>query len=50
MVTISHINYLYKIYSDGSGYEGGISASAVLYKGDNAIKTLRYYLSVPYGI
>src|ERR1700677_5235976 len=45
MVTISHINYLYKIYSDGSGYKGGISASAVLYKGDNAIKILRYYLS-----
>jgi hypothetical protein len=32
------------IHPDSSGYEGGIGASAVLYKGPNVIKTLRYYL------
>jgi len=44
MASISHINYRYKIYSDGSGYEGGIGASAVLYKGENVVKVLRHYL------
>lgn len=33
-----------KVYCDGSGYEGGIGAAAVLYKGDRVHKTLRYYL------
>ena len=32
------------IYSDGSGFEGGIGASAILYLKDRLIKTLRYYL------
>ena len=32
------------VYSDGSRYEGGISASAVLYVKDQLIQTLRYYL------
>ena len=39
-----HINCKYKIYSDSSGYKGGIGASAILYRGENIIKTLRYYL------
>lgn len=44
MATLAHINSKYKVYSDSSGYEGGIGASTVLYKGPNIIKTLRYYL------
>ena len=44
MASISHSNYRYKIYSDGSGYEGGIGASVVLYKGENVVKVLRHYL------
>jgi ribonuclease HI len=33
-----------KVYSDGSGCEGGIGAAAVLYKGFRRAKVLRYYL------
>ena len=44
MATVAHINSKYKIYSDSSGYEGGIGASVILYRGANVIKTLRYYL------
>ena len=44
MATLAHINSKYKVYSDGSGFEGGIGASAVLYKGPNVVKMLRYYL------
>ena len=32
------------VYSDGSGFEGGIGASAILYLKDQHIKMLRYYL------
>ena len=44
MATFSHIGCLYKIYPDGLGCKGGIGASAILYKGDNIINSLRYYL------
>jgi len=29
-----------KVYSDGSGYEGGVGAVAVLYRGFRMVKTL----------
>jgi ribonuclease HI len=45
MATLSHDNCLYKVYSDSSGYKGGIGASTVLYKRNHVIKSLRYYLS-----
>ena len=45
MATLAHINSKYKVYSNGSGFEGGIGASTVLYKGPNVVKTPRYYLS-----
>jgi ribonuclease HI len=44
MASISHINYRYKVYLDGLGYEGGIGASAILYRGENIVKVLRHYL------
>jgi len=44
MAMLSHTRCLYKIYADGSGYKGGIGASAILYKEDNIINSLRYYL------
>ena len=44
MATIAHVSNKYKVYSDGSGFEGGIGASAILYRGPNVVKTLRYYL------
>ena len=34
----------YKVYTDGSGYKGGIGAVAVLYKGNRAIRLLQYHL------
>jgi hypothetical protein len=46
MAMLSHDNCLYKVYSDGSGFEGGIGASAVLYKRNHVIKSLRYYLAL----
>lgn len=33
-----------RVYSDGSGYEGGISASAVLYINNQLVRSLRFYL------
>ena len=33
-----------RIYSDGSGFEGGIGAAALLYLKDRLVQTLRYYL------
>ena len=44
MATLAHINSKYMVYSDGLGLKGGIGTSAVLYKGPNVVKTLRYYL------
>ena len=44
MANIAHLNHIYKVYSDGSGFKGGISASAVLYKKDKVTKVLCYYL------
>ena len=44
MAAMAHISSKYKVYSDGSGFEGGIGTSVILYRGPNAVKTLRYYL------
>ena len=33
-----------RVYSDGSGFEGGIGAAAVLYINERLVKTLRVYL------
>ena len=33
-----------RIYSDGSGFKGGIGAAALLYLKDRLVQTLRYYL------
>ena len=44
MANITHATYDYKVYSDGSGFEGGIGASTVLYKRDRVIKVLRHFL------
>ena len=40
----NHVSTHYKVYSDGSGFEGGASASAILYKDNRVIKSLCYYL------
>ena len=44
LANTTHADTQYKVYSDGSSFEGGIGASAVLYKSNRAIKSLRYYL------
>jgi hypothetical protein len=36
-----------RIYSDGSGFEGGIGASALLYINDKLTRFLRFYLGTP---
>ena len=41
----NHTESHYKVYCDGSGFEGGAGASAVLYKGNHTIKSLCYHLS-----
>ena len=33
-----------RVYSDGSGYEGGIGAAALLYINDRLVRSLRFYL------
>lgn len=40
----THTNTKYKVYSDGSGYKEGIGAAAVLYKGNEVVKTAKYHL------
>jgi ribonuclease HI len=35
---------LYRVFTDGSGYKGGIGAAAILYKGEQEVTALRYYL------
>ena len=44
MATMAHVSSKYKVYSDNSGFEGGSGASAILYRGPNVVKSLRYYL------
>ena len=40
----NHVSTHYKVYSDGSGFEGGAGASAILYKDNHVVKSLYYYL------
>ena len=40
----NHTQSQYKVYCDGSGFEGGAGASAILYKGNHIIKSLCYHL------
>lgn len=39
-----HARNQYKVYCDGSGFEGGAGVSAVLYNGNHIVKSLHYYL------
>lgn len=41
---IVHETTKYKVYTDGSGYEGGTGAMAVLYKNDRIIRSLQLHL------
>ena len=43
-VKIAHDATKFKVYMDGSGYEGGIGAVVVLYKGDRVIRSLQLHL------
>lgn len=43
----THESIQYKVYSDGSSYEGGVGASAILYKNDRIVKICRYHLGTP---
>jgi hypothetical protein len=36
-----------RVYSDGSGFKGGIGASALLYINDKLARSLRFYLGSP---
>ena len=36
-----------QVYSDGSGFEGSIGASALLYINDQLTRSLRFYLGMP---
>ena len=44
LANTTHAATQYKVYCDGSGFEGGAGAAAVLYKGNREIKSLRLYL------
>ena len=41
---INHTSTLYKIYCNSSGFKGGASAAAILYKGNHVVKSLHYHL------
>ena len=40
----NHVSTCYKVYSNSSGFEGGASASAILYKDNCVVKSLCCYL------
>ena len=40
---MAHNTENYKVYCNGSGYEGGTGAAVRLYKGNRIIKTLQYH-------
>ena len=44
LVQLTNFTVPVRVYSDGSGFKGGIGASAILYLKDRLIKTLRFYL------
>ena len=43
----SHHMLHYKVYCDGSSYEGGVGAAAVLYKNNHILKSIWYKLGTP---
>ena len=44
---LTNANVPVRIYSDSSGFEGGIGASALLYINDKLARSLRCYLGTP---
>ena len=46
-LTFANLTNATRIYSDGSGFEGGIGASALLYINDKLVRSLRCYLGTP---
>ena len=43
----SHCALCYKVYCDGSSYEGGVGAAVILYKNNCVLKTIWYKLGTP---
>ena len=46
-VNLTNTSVPVRVYSDGSGFEGGIGASALLYINDRLARSLRFYLGSP---